>query len=165
MPCETSRDLSLLVDGVQGRGVRVDVLDRSLDDDLGDFGERHGVRELRGRSLQQLGALPQPLLLVVELAALERESALGHHRLELSALAVAQLARVAERDVERAVDPGRCLERHRHPAGVLERRSTCERVISSGVSAHTGSPLAIARANGTSASSPIALHASSASSE
>ena len=78
--------------------------------------------------MQQLGALSQPLLLVVELAALEREGALGHHRLELTALAVAQLALFAERDVERAVDPGRCLERHGHPAGVLERRSTCERV-------------------------------------
>ena len=99
--CETSRDLSLLVDGVQGRGVRVDVLDRSLDDDLRDFDERQGVRELGGRSLQQLGALAQPLFLVVELAALERERALGHHRLELTALRVAQVALLTERDVER----------------------------------------------------------------
>ena len=128
MRCERSRDPSLRVDGVQGRCVRVDVLYRSLDDDVRDFDERHGVGELRGRSLQQLGALPQPLFLVVELAALERESALGHHRLELTALRVAQVALLTERDVDGAVDSGRGLERHRYPAGVLERRSTRERV-------------------------------------
>ena len=69
--------------------------------------------------------------------------------------------------MQRTADPGRCPQGQRHPSPIGKRVVDPEEFghVALRVSAQTGSPPAIARANGTSASSANRPHRSSSSSE
>ncbi len=85
-------------------------------------------------------------------------------RLQPSALVVRELPRTAEGDVQRAAHPGRRAKRDRHPSLILEIADVEARHLAR-VRAQTGSPAAIARANGTFESSANVPQCRSSSSE
>ena len=121
--------------------------------DLRHVRARESVRQRGRHRLEPVRAPAQNELRVEEPAAFERLRALRDHRLQPAALVVGELPRPAEGDVQRATHPGRGAKRHRHPALVVEIPPTSNPAISARVSAQTGSPAAIARANGTFESS------------